>query len=461
MRKHAAWILIVCSLLTALPGAGVSAMESAEPPASGGAASGGAVSAETAAARCAADFIAMVNAGTPEASRAFEQKWASKGRLAKAGLDERAGRAASLKSEFAPAKVVKVVSSSEGAAVLRVSISGGREAQMTFEMESGEPGKLSTVLIEAGGPVDSRPVTEEARQEVVRGAARILTTYYVYPEVAEKMAEAVLAKLEAGAYDSCADEAALARKLTEDLRAVSHDLHLRVALSPESEGGDRGHVGMPPAEEMRRENYAFKKVEVLPGNIGYLRFDLFMDDPEAKKTAAAALAFLGNCDALIFDVRANGGGSPEMIRFLTSHLFSKRTHLNDMVDRDGNVVEEFWTVEDAPGPRFADDLPVYVLTSKRTFSGAEEFTYNLRNLERATVVGETTGGGAHPVRPERINGRFVVGVPYMRARNPISGTNWEGTGVEPHIEVPAELALDKAIGEATKEVEARRAAAKR
>src|SRR5262249_6744024 len=150
------------------------------------------------------------------------------------------------------------------------------------------------------------------------------------------------------------------------------------------------------------------------------------------------------CDAIVFDLRQNGGGSPEMIRFLTSYLFEAPTHLNDMVDREGKTVEEWWTTKDVPGRRPKTDVPVYVLTSQRTFSGAEEFSYNLKNLKRATLVGETTGGGAHPVRGEQLNDRFAIRIPFMRACNPITKTNWEGTGVEPDVKVPAAEALDKA-----------------
>jgi C-terminal processing protease CtpA/Prc len=130
-------------------------------------------------------------------------------------------------------------------------------------------------------------------------------------------------------------------------------------------------------------------------------------------------------------------------------------HLNDMVDREGKVVEEFWTLKDVPGQRFRKGLPVFVLTSSRTFSGAEEFTYNLKNLERATIVGETTGGGAHPVRPERLDDRFIMMIPYMRAQNPVSKTNWEGTGVEPDVKTTAGEALEKAQALAREAIERR------
>ncbi|HEX2162516.1 MAG TPA: S41 family peptidase, partial [Thermoanaerobaculia bacterium] len=132
------------------------------------------------------------------------------------------------------------------------------------------------------------------------------------------------------------------------------------------------------------------------------------------------------------------------IQLLSSYLFAEPTHLNSFYIRRGDRTEQFWTQAHVDGRRMAE-VPVYVLTSRRTFSAAEEFTYNLRNLERATIVGETTGGGAHPVEAHAIEGYPVRAmVPFGRAINPVTGTNWEGTGVAPHVEVPADQALDRA-----------------
>ncbi|MCG3120544.1 MAG: hypothetical protein ALAOOOJD_03288 [bacterium] len=161
----------------------------------------------------------------------------------------------------------------------------------------------------------------------------------------------------------------------------------------------------------------------------------------ASEAAATAMNFLANTDALIIDLRRNGGGQPEMVALLSSYLFDKPTHLNDIYSRFDNRTQEYWTSETVAGKRYGESKPVYVLTSNRTFSGAEEFAYNLKNLKRATIVGETTGGGAHPVRPHRITDHFMIGVPFARAINPITKTNWEGTGVTPDIETTAEQAL--------------------
>ncbi|MGE3109262.1 MAG: S41 family peptidase [Phycisphaerales bacterium] len=392
-------------------------------------------------ARCARAFIAMVNSPDAEAVKAFENEFASAKRRAAVKPEERARRIKGLHDEWGGAAIAKVVSSSEAGITLHVRTERMGLLETEFRFDPAEPGRLEAVLIQTAH--ESAALTPEARRSTVEGAAKALEDAYVFPEVARRMAEMARAKLSAGDYDSVADEAALARRLTEDFQSISRDKHLRVAAVPVSPGenGD----GMPSRDEMRARNYGFRKAEILDGNIGYCRFDVFVDDEEAKQTAAAALAFLAHCDSIIFDLRYNGGGSPEMIRFITSYFFDEPTHLNSMIDREGKVVEEFWTLKDVPGPRFRADLPVYVLTSARTFSGAEEFSYNLKNLKRATIIGETTGGGAHPVRGERLNDRFVIRVPYMRANNPISKTNWEGVGVEPDIKVSADEALDRAI----------------
>jgi len=153
--------------------------------------------------------------------------------------------------------------------------------------------------------------------------------------------------------------------------------------------------------------------------------------------------FLANVEAIVFDLRENGGGDPKMIAFLSSYLFAERTHLNDLWTRKGDITDQYWTDPYVPGKRL-DGKPAFVLTSKNTFSGGEEFTNNLKTLKRATIIGETTGGGAHPVSGHRVNEHFGIGVPFARAINPITHTNWEGTGVEPDVKVPAADALTTA-----------------
>ncbi len=305
----------------------------------------------------------------------------------------------------------------------------------------------------------NRKIDAATRASVIDGAVAKLNEFYVFPETAKKMAEAVQTRLKSGAYDAITGADDFATTLTNDLRAVSNDKHLRVNFSPRAlPKMDPGANPTPNPDavaqrktQMQRNNCAFHKVERLPSNIGYLKFNGFMDPEICGPTVAAAMNFLAHVDALIFDLRDNGGGEPKMVANVSSYLFAEPTHLNDLYNRKEDKTTEFWTLRDVPGPRFADK-PVFVLTSKRTFSGAEEFTYNLKNLKRATIIGETTGGGAHPVSGHRIDDHFMIGVPFARAINPISKTNWEGTGVEPDIKVPASEALDVATKMAAEKI---------
>jgi retinol-binding protein 3 len=324
----------------------------------------------------------------------------------------------------------------------------------TLEVKDTEPAQVVQFNLRAIPPGSSVSDTSfnidaATRSRVIDGAVAQLNENYVLPDVAKKMEEAVRARQKRGEYDSITDGDAFATKLTDDFREVSHDKHLHVNYSPSKLPERPENAKHSPEEvaqyhkEMERMNCGFEKVEHLSGNIGYVKFDMFADPGVCGPTAVAAMNFLGNVDAIIFDLRENGGGDPKMIAFISTYLFDEQTHLNDLWERKGDVTHQYWTLPYVPGKRLANK-PVYVLTSKRTFSGAEEFSYNLKNLKRATLIGETTGGGAHPVASHRIDDHFMIGVPFARAINPISKTNWEGTGVEPDVKVPAADALTTA-----------------
>jgi hypothetical protein len=301
------------------------------------------------------------------------------------------------------------------------------------------------------GPPAQQNVTVDAatRARVIDAAVAKLNQYYVFPETAQRMAEAVQTRLARGAYDTITGGNAFASALTTDLRAVSHDKHLSVAFSSrvlppmDPDATPDSAVTAQRRAMLLRNNCAFERVEWLSSNIGYLKFNAFGETAVCAATVTAAMTFLAHVDALIIDLRNNGGGDPEMVAWVSSYLFAEPTHLNDLYDRAADKTTEYWTSRDAPGPRLAD-TPVFILTSSRTFSAAEEFAYNLKNLKRATIVGETTGGGAHPVAGHRIDDHFTIRVPFARAINPISKTNWEGTGVVPDVPVPANEALDTA-----------------
>lgn len=319
-----------------------------------------------------------------------------------------------------------------------------------------------TALIPAvGRQQETEPdmeITPAVRTEVIEGALKQVDEAYVFPEKAKEMIAAVHKREAEGEYASITSAKRLASKLTDDLRAVCKDKHLRILYSykarPKTENKE------PTPEEIaemkqyaRRANHGFEKVERLEGNVGYLDLRGFFPADEAGETVAAAMSFLANTDALIVDLRKNHGGSPVTVALVTSYLFDPSpVHLNDLYFRPQNETRQFWTLPFVPGKRFGMKKPVYVLTSRETFSGGEEFANNLRELKRATLVGETTGGGAHPGGIRRINDHFAIWLPTGRAINPISKSNWEGTGVKPHVDVPAARALKTAYVEALHKV---------
>ncbi len=289
------------------------------------------------------------------------------------------------------------------------------------------------------------------RSEVIEGVIEKLNAYYVFPEVAKEMEKAIRTRLEGKKYGSITSAAVLCETLTENLREISHDKHLRVIYSHEPRPPMPDDEARPTSKEReqlhliaRLRNSGFEKVERLGGNIGYLGLRGFVLHELAAETAMGAMGFLANTSALIIDLRHNGGGQVLMVAFMCSYFFdAEPVHLNDFYHRPSDRTNQSWTLPYIPGKRYVDK-EVYLLTSQRTFSGAEEFAYNLKNLKRATLIGETTGGGGHLTNGYQINEHFEVAVPDGYPINPITGTNWEGTGVTPDIEVPADLALETA-----------------
>ncbi len=288
------------------------------------------------------------------------------------------------------------------------------------------------------------------KSQVIEAAVKELNDRYVFPDVAKQMETSVRERFNKKEYEAITSAQEFARKLTEDLQAVSRDKHLRVRFSPDAIPVRR-QASEPSAEEraefenyMKRINFAFERVERLPGNVGYIKLNNFFAPELGAETVAAAMNFVANTDALIFDLRDNGGGDPGMVALISSYQFGdKPVHLNSLYWRDGNRTEDFFTKPTVSGKKYGD-RDVYVLTSNRTFSAGEEFTNNLKTLKRATIVGETTGGGANPGGSFRLHEHFGMFVPTGRAVNPITKTNWEGTGVEPDVKAPRETALKTA-----------------
>src|SRR5271169_2901415 len=282
------------------------------------------------------------------------------------------------------------------------------------------------------------------RQRVIDGAIANLTKYYIDPDVAQKMADALLAHQKHGDDDAETDGAAFADLLTGQMRDVSHDRYLMVVYQRVKT------LENPPAptpedvaryrKDMEQNNCTIEKVQILPHNVGYLKFNEFPDASICRTTVAAAMASLNHADAIIFDLRDNRGGYSNMVAFIATYLFDQPAHLNDFYNRGENSTEQSWTLPPVPGNRLPGK-PVFVLTSLSTFSAAEAFSYDLKMLKRATLVGETTSGRGHMGMEHRIDDHFTIRVPGIRVVNPISKTNWEGTGVEPDVKVKAAEAL--------------------
>lgn len=293
------------------------------------------------------------------------------------------------------------------------------------------------------------PVTKTEQQKVIDSISVLLNKNYVFPDVAKKMSDLISSNLKNGSYASITNPVLFSERLTADLLSISKDKHIRVGFNPafikELREADKnpGQEEIPPSmlEEWKTSNYGFKEARILDGNIGYLDLRNFMDPSVGGETAIAAMNFFANANALIIDLRKNGGGSPQMIQLITSYFYdAEPVHLNNFYFRPNNSNTQTWTLPYVNGKRMPK-IDLYILTSKGTFSAAEEFTYNLKNLHRATIIGEITGGGANPGGDNIATDRFTVWIPTGRAINPITKTNWEGTGVQPDIEVSADDAL--------------------
>jgi hypothetical protein len=291
---------------------------------------------------------------------------------------------------------------------------------------------------------DDAHLNAAERQRVIDGVIRNLKEHYVDRDIAQKIADALLAKERSGDDNGTTDGAAFAALLTRQMRDVSHDMHLEVVYNQDRLPDDPGRPSPEGLANYRRalerENCTFENVKILPHNIGYLKLNSFPDVSICRSTAVAAMASLNHSDAIIFDLRDNRGGYPEMVMLISAYLFD---HPEYMYNPRESPTERSWTLSPVAGNKLADK-PVYVLTSGTTWSGAEQFSYDLKMLKRATLVGERTRGGAHAGVFYRIDDHFGIGIPEVKAVNPFSKADWEGVGVEPDVKVKAADALEAA-----------------
>lgn len=278
--------------------------------------------------------------------------------------------------------------------------------------------------------------------EILDAALARLQAEYIFPDKAEEADAAIRRALAAGEYDGL-DGPKFCEAVTATFFAACADKHLRLLWNDEPSDPDEDETDDMFAELSRSLNHGFARVERLEGNVGLLDLRLVPAPEDGAPLIAASMRLLAGTEALIMDLRKNRGGSPDTVALWCSYFFGEPVHLNDVYHRKDDLTRQYWTVPHVDGPRYLGK-PIYVLTSSSTFSGGEELAYNLKVNGRATLVGETTRGGAHPTEWYPLTPHIAVTVPTSRSINPITGTNWEGVGIEPHIAVPADQAFDVA-----------------
>jgi hypothetical protein len=305
--------------------------------------------------------------------------------------------------------------------------------------------------------VNSAEFSGEDKLALINALKEMITTEYVLTEKIDGIAQALSTLEKSPEFKRAITEQHVAKLLSQTIRKFDghfsfqwRDRNIDVSGKNNQQPAREGWFNM-----LNRKNSGFNKVEILDGNIAYISFLGFNNvTSSSREIVESVMSFVANTDAVIFDLRKNGGGSPEMIQLISSYFFAKKTHLNSFYNRQTGALTDFWTLDKVNGKK-RPHTPIYVLTSHYTFSAAEEFSYNLKHLQRGEIIGEATGGGANPVTYFNLGNGFRASIPISKAVNPITKTNWEGIGVQPDVKVDAEQAFDTAYKLALKEVKNR------
>jgi hypothetical protein len=315
----------------------------------------------------------------------------------------------------------------------------------------------------AASQTDKPPIVDsQLRQRLVDNITRELQAKYVAPDKVKEIASYVRTKLQAGAYDKLKDANELASALTSDLRTASKDLHLLVTYNPALERALKNAPVLPSVElpelpptpeqltAQRQSNYNFRKLEIMSGNVGYLELRSFVDLNQSKDTAAGAMNFLANTDAVIIDLRRNPGGFVNLEIFLASYFYGvDPVELLSRYHREGDATVREWTLREVPGKRL-QHVDLYILTSRETGSAGEGFSFILQQRQRAKIIGEQTSGAGYGNKEFPIGDGFVFYISTFRQFDPRTGRGWQEAGVKPDIAVPGERALSVAHFEAVK-----------
>jgi retinol-binding protein 3 len=285
-------------------------------------------------------------------------------------------------------------------------------------------------------PPSSPALTLDAaeRARILSAIGPAIEAHYVFPDVGAQMTAMLRDRIARGDYDRIVDGNVLAARVTDDLRAVSHDRHVMLEALPESPASQGASAPSDSLDALKAIHFGIGPVERLDGNVARLVIDSFEDPRLAAPAIADAMNAIAGADAILIDLRANHGGNPWGVAHVASYFFDgPPIHWNDLYWRDDDSTQKFFTDPNVPGKRIGATRPLYVLVGAQTFSAAEEFAYGMQAQKRAVLVGATTKGGAHPVCPTAIGPHYSMRVPCGRAINPITHGNWEGTGVIPDV----------------------------
>lgn len=286
---------------------------------------------------------------------------------------------------------------------------------------------------------------------------KVIADNYVFPDTGTAMINHLKKQAGIRKYDMIVKPNDFAAAVTRDIKAIYNDRHIRIIYDPKLQkdivafiSSKKGAEQVNSEESLHdaKQNFYLRKVEILPSNIGYIEFTNFAKpNPSASKTVNAAIQFVSHTDALIIDLRNNFGGNGSMAIEILSYFFGSKT----FTGRSFNKIENKWINEFVENKKsitggLVINVPVYILTSSRTYSSAEGFAYTLQNLQNAIVIGDTTRGGAHLTRSFSLGDGFVAFIPYLRTENAKTKTNWEGIGVIPQVIADENKALMKAQG---------------
>jgi hypothetical protein len=324
---------------------------------------------------------------------------------------------------------------------------------------------LALLAVLAALPAAAASIDAATVAGVVDTFAKKIADNYVSAEAGKRAAADLRAALQRGEFKDMQDDDAFADKLSSVAQASLKDAHLDVMALPEDLEADRLPGEVPRADpasaarlgsamqEAAKLNYGFRKSERLDGNIAYLAIDSFTQPEVAQQAVAYEMSRVRDASALIIDLRANGGGSARTGLLVAAYLFDdKPVHLADLVTRGWQRTEPLWTSPVASDLRFGARKPVYILIGKDTFSAAEGFAYALQANKRATIVGESSKGGAHQARGFRIGTRLLASIPAGLTLSPVTHRDWEGSGVQPDVKLAADKALEQATALARKAI---------